>query len=136
MPMIRRQVSVSASPRAVWAALTTPEGLARWLSDAARVDGRAGGRIVLTPKGGGEESGLFHSFRPTAKVEINWDKRGEGPWKGSFLSFLVGRDGGETVVNVQHDGPAMDDSAARTALDEFWRARLNALRDQIEADPG
>lgn len=135
MPMIRRQVSIAASPRTVWAALTTPEGLARWLAEASRIDGREGGRIVISlPEG--EETGLFHSFRPTAKVEVSWDKRGEGPWKGSFLSFLVGRHGKETVLNLQHDGPAMDDVAQRAAMDDFWRARLAKLRDQIEAAPG
>ena len=31
MSTIRRQISIAATPRAVWAALTTPEGLAPWL---------------------------------------------------------------------------------------------------------
>ena len=52
MSMIRRQVSVATSPRAVWAALTTPEGLNRWLGSSARVDGLPGGRIVLGLEGG------------------------------------------------------------------------------------
>lgn len=133
MPMIRRQVSIAASPRTVWSALTTNEGLCRWLADSARVDARAGGRLTLAPRKGDEITGLFHAFRPTSKVEVTWDKRGESPWSGTFLSFLVGRDRGETVLNLQHDGPAMEDEAARHALDEFWRERLADLRDQLEA---
>lgn len=133
MSMIRRQVSIATSPRTLWAELTTPEGLARWLASSARVDGRPGGRVFLTLQDGGEESGFYHSFRPASKIEINWEKRGEGPWKGSFLSFLLVRAGKETVLNVQHDGPAMTDAPHRAALDEFWRARLLALRDELEA---
>jgi uncharacterized protein YndB with AHSA1/START domain len=136
MPMIRRQISIDSPPRSVWSALSTTEGLQGWLASAARVDARQGGRVVVTLRDGGEEVGLLHAYRPTSKMEIHWDKRGEGPWKGSFLSFLVGRTGKETIVNVQHDGPAMEDPTHRAALDDYWRRRLTELRDRIEAEAG
>ena len=48
MPAIRRHVHIACPPRAVWRALTTADGLEKWLADEARVDGRKGGRVVLT----------------------------------------------------------------------------------------
>lgn len=133
MPMIRRQISIAAPPRTVWNALVSAEALARWLGEVPRLDAREGGRVDLTPRGVAPVSGLFHTFRPTAKAEISFDKKGESPWKGTFLSFLVSRDGRETSLNVQHDGALFDEPAARAEVDEFWRQALQRLRDGVEA---
>ncbi len=136
MSTIRRQISIAASPRAVWNALTTPEGLARWLGTDARIDARQGGRFVLKVGSAGaqvEEAGMLHVFRPTAKLEINWDTYSAGPWKGTFTQFQVARDGTETVLNVQHLGGGLDDAAVRTEVDGAWKKALVALRDGLEA---
>lgn len=135
MSTIRRQISIAATPRAVWNALTTPEGLSGWLGTDARVDARPGGRFVLkVPQDGDavEEAGLLHVFRPTAKLEITWDKHSQGPWKGTLTQFQVVRDGGETVLNVQHIGSALEDEALRTTLDDRWKKALLTLRDRLE----
>lgn len=135
MSTIRRQISIAATPRAVWNALTTPEGLTSWLGADARVDGRAGGRFVLKVDVDGtptEEAGILHVFRPTAKLEVNWDKHSGGPWKGTLTQFQVVRDGGETVLNVQHIGSALEDDALRARLDERWKKALHTLRDGLE----
>jgi uncharacterized protein YndB with AHSA1/START domain len=135
MSTIRRQINITATPRAVWAALTTPEGLAPWLGTDARVDGRPGGRITLqvkTDSGSIEETGIFHVFRPTAKLEITWDKFSPGPWKGMLTQVQVVRDDTETMVNVQHIGPNLDDAAARAAMDIAWKKALLTLRKGLE----
>lgn len=129
MPMIRRQVSIAVAPRAVWNAFVTAEGLA-WLGTDARVDPREGGRVALTLADGGELGGIFHGYRPTSRLEIRWDR---GPWKGTFTNVAIARDGRETVLNVQHDGPSMDDEAKRAPADEEWRRLLARLRDGLEA---
>ncbi len=136
MPTIRRQITIAASPRSVWNALTTVEGLAAWLGDEVRVDGRAGGRVSLRVRAAGgvtnEETGFFHVFRPTAKLEVSWDGRSPGPWKSTFTQFSVARDRNETVLNVVHEGPQMDDAEARATIDDTWRAALTSLRDGLE----
>lgn len=128
--MIRRQVSIEAAPRSAWNAFTSVEGLQLWIASTARVDGRQGGRVSLTLADATEHGGYFHGFRPTSRLEVRWDR---GPWKGAFTNVAIARDGGETVVNVQHDGPGLDDEAARAPIDEFWRRVLTALRDRLEA---
>lgn len=136
MPSIRRQITIDASPRSVWAALTTGDGLAGWLVDEARIDARAGGRVVLkTEDAEGnavDETGLLVTCRPTSKIEIAWDKASKGPWKGTNTQFSVARDGEETVVNLLHAGTIFDEEAARTEADKQWRQALTALRDHLE----
>jgi uncharacterized protein YndB with AHSA1/START domain len=135
MPTIRRQISVAAPPRAVWNALVTPEGLKQWLGDEARVDARSGGRVALVVRhedGRHEEVGFFHVWRPTAKLEIGWDARSPGPFKGCFTQFSVARDRSETVVNVVHEGAALEDADTHARMDAFWKRSLVTLRTALE----
>ncbi|GLZ44494.1 hypothetical protein Acsp06_06790 [Actinomycetospora sp. NBRC 106375] len=50
---IERTVELAHPPAAVWAALTTPEGLAAWLGDEAAIDLRPGGAATVTWTGEG-----------------------------------------------------------------------------------
>lgn len=132
MPAIRRQVSIQTPARTAWNALATGDGLASWLADEARVDGRVGGRIVLKMDDV-EERGVVQTFRPTAKFEVTFDTISPGPWKGTSLAVSVARDGNETVVNVVHAGACFDDEAKREEADTAWRRALAGLRDALEA---
>lgn len=129
MSVVRRQVSIAASPRTIWNALTTADGLNRWFGGSARVDSREGGRVSVD-RGAGEASGLFHTFRPTARIEIKWT---DGPWKGTFTQFSVARDRNETVVNLLHTGSPLEDEALRGAVDGEWKAAFTRLRDGLES---
>ncbi len=138
MAAIRRQILIVASPRAVWRALTTTEGIEAWWADSARVDAREGGRIILTSEDDDgnplEERGIFHALRPIRRVEIAWDAAGKAPTRGTRVQFQVVRDGDETLLNLVHSGGgALDDEEARAALDKTWRQALNALRDALES---
>jgi uncharacterized protein YndB with AHSA1/START domain len=138
MSSVRQQVNIAVSPRVVWRALTTEEGVTSWWVDQARLDARPGGRLVLTSVGDDgqpvEERGMFHEVRPTRKVEIAWDSVSPAPTKGTRIEFLIARDGDETRLSVVHSGAGiLDDEAARAVLDQQWRQALHALRDHLEA---
>jgi uncharacterized protein YndB with AHSA1/START domain len=138
MPAIRQQINVAASPRAVWNALTTAEGLTAWWVDEARVDPRTGGRVVVASVGEdgapSEQRGLFLDFRPTRRVEIAWDTLGGGGKTGQRIEFQVAMAGGETRVSVVvSGGEALDDEEAHAALSRDWKASLKALRAHLEA---
>lgn len=134
MSTIRRQVSIDASSRTIWSALTTPEGLKRWLVTEARVDARQGGRVVLRLKGHDQDDvGMIHVYRPTGRLEIHWDRSAPGPWRGSRTSFQVAVDGGETVLNVQHANPSFEADDVRIPIDTQWKDALIVLRDTLEA---
>ncbi|HEY2297158.1 MAG TPA: SRPBCC domain-containing protein [Jatrophihabitans sp.] len=49
---IERTVEIAHPPAAVWAALTTAEGLAAWFGDRATIDLRPGGSAQMTWKQG------------------------------------------------------------------------------------
>ena len=73
-----------------WEVFAPDRAIAGWLGAEARVDGRAGGRFVLKVDADGapaEEAGILHVYRPTAKLEITWDKHSQGPWKGTLTQF-------------------------------------------------
>lgn len=139
MTAIRQQINIDASPRAVWRALTTEAGVTSWWVDEARMDARAGGRVVLTSQDDEgnplEERGIFHEIRPTRKIEIAWDSSSPAPTKGTRIEFHIARDGDETRVSVVHaGGGVLEDEAARGVLDKAWRQALHALRDALEAE--
>lgn len=137
MSTIRRQVTVDASPRTVWASLTTSEGLKGWLADEASTIPAAMGRFSVTMEGDDgtpvEEFGRFSVFRPVSKLEIAFEKVGKGVWKGSTLSFTIVRESNETVINLVHTGSVFADDDARKVHDDTWRRALVALRDSLEA---
>jgi uncharacterized protein YndB with AHSA1/START domain len=137
MPAIRQQINIAASPRVVWRALTTAEGLKSWWVDEARVDGRTGGRVVVVSEDDEgepvEEAGVFLEFRPTRKIEIAWDSTGTLPTRGSNLQFQIATAEGETRVVLVHSGGAdMDDEDVCKALNKAWKGALRSLRDSLE----
>ncbi len=140
MPAIRQQINIDAPLRAVWNALTTDDGMSAWWARTARVEAREGGRVVLAQDGPDGEPvelrGMFHEFRPTRKIEIAWDTAGKAAARGTRVSFQVARDGEETRLSVLHSGAgALEDDAARTALEEEWKQVLLKLRTKLEETP-
>ena len=138
MPAIRQQISIAASPRSVWGALTTPEGLTQWWVDEARVDARVGGRLVLhsTDDEGEplEERGIFLDYTPTRRIEIAFDAIGQAP-QVSRVQFQIARAGGETRLSVVLSGGAsLEDEETFTSLTRDWKSSLKALRAALEAE--
>lgn len=135
MGTIRQQITIDASPRQVWKALTSEEDIRVWWSAEARVDARDGGRIVLG-RGEGDtridERGVFHKVQPTRDIEITWEVGTTGPSRGTRLEFLVGRGDGETKVHVVAHGAGLDDPEAKATLDAFWKEALKRLRAVFE----
>ena len=137
MPAIRQQINIATSPRAVWRALTTPEGLTAWWVDEARIDSRPGGRVVLTSEGDDgepvEERGILHEMRPIRRVEIAWDSSSPAPTAGTRIQFQIAKDGDETRLSVvQSGGGVLDDEEVREVMVKGWRQALHALRDLLE----
>lgn len=138
MPAIRQQISIAASPRAVWSALTTAEGLTQWWVDQARVDARVGGRVVLSSTDDEgqtlEERGIFLDYTPTRRIEIAWDTIGQQP-RASRVQFQLARAGGETRVSVVlSGGQALDDDDIFAAMTRDLKSSLKALRASLEGE--
>jgi uncharacterized protein YndB with AHSA1/START domain len=72
---LRFERIVAAPPAAVWSALTTPEGLKRWLLCEATVDGAPGGRFDLMLEGGSRVPGVIQRWEPGRLVEFTWPEK-------------------------------------------------------------
>ena len=136
MSSIRRHVFIASNPRTVWNALTTADGLEKWLADEARIDGRKGGRVVFVGEDAEgeplEERGIIHVWRPTSHFEIAWDSIGNAPTKGTRVAFKVARDGDETRLSLVHSGSALEDDELRAWLDEEWKGRFSFLQSWLD----
>jgi uncharacterized protein YndB with AHSA1/START domain len=140
MPAIRRHILIATSTRAVWNAISTPEGLCRWLVAEARLEPRSGGRVVLARIGADglreEARGMVHKWRPTSHLEIAFDRLGDHPSRGSLVAFQVARDGDETRLSVvQSGGEQLEDEAAAASLDDRWRKDLERLQAALDEGP-
>jgi len=140
LPAIRQHIDIGVNPRQVWRAITTPEGLTSWWVDEARVDGRTGGRVVLTSQDDDgnpmEERGMFLEFTPTRKIEIAWDAHGKAPTKGTRVQFQIAKSGEDTrLVLIHSGGGVLEDPAQNERMTKAWKAALQALRDTLEALP-
>ena len=138
MASVRQQINITAGPRAVWRAFTTDDGLTSWWVDGARVEGKSGGRLVLdTEDDDGnavQERGMYHVFRPTRAIEINFDRVPATPWAGSRVKVAIARDGGDTRVAIVHTGSSelFTDDERRGDLEREWRGALRSLRSALE----
>ncbi|MFF0225957.1 SRPBCC domain-containing protein [Streptomyces sp. NPDC004629] len=104
---------------AVWPALTTPDGLAGWLTAADVLEPRLGGVVALRELGTG---------RVTA-----WDVDRVAEYtleRGGRLRFHLERgESGGTVLRFTHEFRGEGESEAR------WRARLERLIERVESAP-
>jgi uncharacterized protein YndB with AHSA1/START domain len=84
-----------ASPDEVWAALTEPTSLARWLAPAREIDLREGGPFELELNEHRTMKGRIRAAEPSRLLELDWAD-GEEP---SIVRFqLSANDGGTTLV--------------------------------------
>ena len=89
----------TAPPEEVWAALTEPDSLARWLATPVDVDLRSGGPFRLQLAQGETMDGRVRAVEPPRMLELDWQRRGEDP---SILRFELNPNAGGTVLVLDH----------------------------------
>lgn len=88
-----------AAPEEVWAALTEPESIARWLAMPGEVSLHRGGPFELELQDGGSMSGRVRAVEPSRLLELDWVDAAVEP---SILRFELSPDGGGTVLVLDH----------------------------------
>jgi uncharacterized protein YndB with AHSA1/START domain len=89
----------AAAPDEVWAALSDPESLARWLAAPHVIELHHGGRFELELPGGGRIEGRVRKIKPGRVLELDWRCGEEEP---SVVRFELTEDGEETVLVLEH----------------------------------
>ncbi|HKY13090.1 MAG TPA: SRPBCC domain-containing protein [Gaiellaceae bacterium] len=125
---VTQAVDVDAPRERVWQLLTDPAELPHWWPDAAELEQRVGGRVVLN-FGPGDVSGEITQWEPPEAFGFTW-KPSNMPGVQLHVSFTVDDLGdGRSRVNVVHSGFEAAPAAAREAVVEGWAHFLPRLAE-------
>jgi uncharacterized protein YndB with AHSA1/START domain len=130
---VTRAVDVSAPPDRVWQLLTDPAELPRWWPDAAELEPRVGGRVVLN-FGPGDVSGEVTTWEPPSALGFTWEASNM-PGVLLHVSFTVDDLGdGRSRVSVVHSGFEGAPAEARDAVVGGWAHFLPRLADAVREE--
>jgi uncharacterized protein YndB with AHSA1/START domain len=123
---VTRAVEVDAPRERVWQLLTDPAELPRWWPDAAELEPRVGGRIVLN-FGPGDVSGEVTRWEPPTALGFTW-LASNMPGVELHVAFTVDDLGdGRSRVSVVHSGFETAPAEAREAVIGGWAHFLPRL---------
>ncbi|MCI4336760.1 MAG: SRPBCC domain-containing protein [Thermoplasmata archaeon] len=101
---LRLPVFIHAPPEKVFAAVTEPQLLTRWLMDRATFSAHKGAMYAFTWEGGPTHTGTILDFVPGKRFTISWSWPGHETLKATKLRLsLVPKEGG-TVLTFTHSG--------------------------------
>jgi uncharacterized protein YndB with AHSA1/START domain len=115
-----------AAPDEVWAALTDPDSLGRWLAAAVEIDLRSGGsfRLQLTERE--RMDGRVRAVEPPRTLELDWMRTGEEP---SIIRFVLSPEGDGTELVLEHLRIEAQIGMRYMAV---WERRLRAFDAEVE----
>ena len=135
MKKIIHTVHIHAPPSAVYAALSTEEGVTGWWTTKATVESGVGGVIRFTFHGD------FHPHMKQTALEqerrVAWRcVAGHDNWRDNTFTFTLRGDGSETSLRfVQEYAQELDDDTYGT-YNFNWGYYLNSLKQYCETGRG
>jgi uncharacterized protein YndB with AHSA1/START domain len=136
---IERSLELAHPPARVWAALTTPEGLAAWFGDRATIDLRPGGAAQMTFRSGLRVDMRVERVEEPAVFGFTWrlpDLPEDDP-RRTYVEFTLQPVGAGTRLRVVETGFAQlpDDSRIKTydSHAEGWASELGELASYLDA---
>lgn len=136
---IERTVQVAHPPGAVWAALTTAEGLGTWFGNEATIDLRPGGSARVSWTDGSTVDLRVERVEEPEVFAFTWHIHGlpEDDPRRTYVEFTLEPVGAGTRLTVVETGFAqLPDDAHRTAFDgntRGWASELGELVDYLDA---
>ncbi|MEU6480739.1 SRPBCC domain-containing protein [Streptomyces sp. NPDC047017] len=117
-------VRLARPMEAVWPALTTPQGLARWFTPADELEPRLGGAVSLRGLGSGQITAwdvdrVAEYTLGTGRVRFHLERDGED---GCALRF---------THEFSGEAEPASEPAAQPASERAWRARFERLIEQL-----
>lgn len=104
--VVRREVQIGAPPATVFAFLTDPDKIIRWMGTQADVDAQPGGLYLLVVNSKATARGRFTEVIPVHRLaySFGWEGREKVPPGSSLVEIdLIDREGG-TLVRMTHSG--------------------------------
>ena len=127
---VRHEIRIAASPATVFALLTEPQQMMKWLATLVEVDAQPGGVFRITEPGERTIEGVYLEVIRDRKIVFTWGgveglKRGQ-----STVEIVLEPDGMGTLLRLRHFG--LPDSAI-DAHERGWAlSGLPKLRDAAE----
>jgi uncharacterized protein YndB with AHSA1/START domain len=125
--VVRREMQIAAPPSTVFAFLTDPEKILRWMGTEANVDPHPGGIYLVNVAGKNVARGSFTEVIPVHRLaySFGWEERENVPPGSTLIEIdLLDRDGG-TLLRMAHSGlPSAQECADH---DKGWAHYLGRL---------
>src|ERR1700757_518446 len=105
--VVRREQHVPAPPAAVFALLTDPEKILRWMGTEAQMEPQAGGLFLVNVTGARFARGAFREVGPVRPLaySFGWDGSATVPPGSSLVEIdLIDQPPGGTLLRLTHTG--------------------------------
>ena len=135
--VLRREVEIAAPPATVFAFLTDPEKILRWMGTEATAEPHPGGIYLVNVTGKDIARGRFTEVIPVHRLaySFGWEGREDVPPESSLIEIdLIDQKGG-TLLRMTHSG--LPDAEACASHEEGWAHYLGRLAvTAAGGDPG
>jgi len=135
--VVRRETHIAAPPATVFAFLTDPEKIVRWMGTEATTEAHPGGLYLVTGVGGRRARGAFREVVPVHRLaySFGWEGIEAVPPGSSLVEIdLIDQDGG-TLLRMTHTG--LPDAAQYASHQQGWAHYLGRLAVSAAGrDPG
>ena len=126
--VVRQETQIAAPPATVFAFLTDPEKLLRWIGSGAEMEPQPGGLYLLKNVAARRNArGAFREVVPVHRLaySFGWEDQPEMPPGSSLVEIdLLERDGG-TLLRLTHSG--LPNEAERIGHGKGWAHYLGRL---------
>ena len=134
---VRREVQIAAPPATIFAFLTDPEKIVRWMGTEATVEPHLDGLYLVNVTGKDTAQGRFTEVIPVHRLAytFGWQEDEKMPPGSSLIEIdLIEQEGG-TLLRMTHSG--LPDAETCAAHEEGWMHFLGRLAVAAAGgDPG
>ena len=135
--VVRRETHIAAPPAAVFALLTDPEKILRWMGTEAQMEPRPGGLYLVNVTGARCARGSFREVVPVHRLaySFGWDGSEVVPPGSSLVEIDLIEQPNGTLLRLTHTGLPNAEQCAGHA--EGWAHYLGRLAEVAAGrDPG
>ena len=128
--IVRREAHIPAPPATVFALLTDPEKIMRWMGTEARVEPQSGGLYLVNVTGARVARGSFREVVPVHRLaySFGWDGSEVVPPGSSLVEIdLAEQPPDGTLLRLTHSGLPNAEQCARHA--DGWTHYLGRLAE-------
>jgi uncharacterized protein YndB with AHSA1/START domain len=135
--VVRRETHIAAPPSAVFALLTDPEKILRWMGTEAEFEPQSGGLYLLNVTGARVARGSFREVVPVHRLaySFGWDGSAAVPPGSSLVEIDLMEQPDGTLLRLTHTGLPNAEQCAGHA--QGWANYLGRLAEVAAGrDPG